>query len=260
MTESRKTVKLLAPELDAGVFSKYFYSIEPLARIVHDTLRNFTFISTVVVLVCLLVLANVKATALVLISVMTIEIIVLGSLHFFDLQFNMMTSIMLIVGVGLCVDFSAHSAHAFLHSKKQNGHAKARDALDTVGISIWNGAFSSVLAMLPMCLCKSYFVKTWWRVITLVIMLGIYYGLCVVPVLLTLFEDEEGAVGGDFSDWTFLMPVEEGEIGEEESGDERHVAGNGSRTNDGGKRQGEEGGGIQLTELGKGRGNHFPLG
>ena len=69
----------------------------------------------------------------------------------------------------------------------------------------------------PMCLCKSYFVSTWWRVITLVIMLGIYYGLCVVPVLLTLFDDEEGAAGGDFSDWTLLMPVEEGGIGEEEN-------------------------------------------
>ena len=165
MIASRKKVKEIAPIYDPGVFSKYFFSIEPLARIVPDTLRNFTFISTVVVLVCLLVLANIKATALVLVSVMTIEVIVLGSLHFFDLQFNMMTSIMLIVGVGLCVDFSAHSAHAFLHSKKTTGHAKARDALDTVGISIWNGAFSSVLAMLPMALCKSYFVSTWWRVI-----------------------------------------------------------------------------------------------
>jgi len=255
MIDSRKMVRELAPVFDPGVFSKYFFSIEPLARIVPDTLRNFTFISTVVVLVCLLVLANVKATALVLISVMTIEIIVLGSLHFFDLQFNMMTSIMLIVGVGLCVDFSAHSAHAFLHSKERSGHAKARDALDTVGISIWNGAFSSVLAMLPMCLCKSYFVSTWWRVITLVITLGIYYGLCVVPVLLTLFDDEEGAAGGDFSDWTLLMPVEEGGIGEEENADERFMGQNCSRINGTGERQ-EEGGGIQLTELGKGRGDN----
>ncbi|GMH53023.1 hypothetical protein TL16_g01360 [Triparma laevis f. inornata] len=207
MIKIREAAWNISPELEPRIYTRYFFSIEPLSTIVPDTMKNFAFISSVVVIVCLVVLANVRATLLVLLSVMTIEIIVLGSLHFFDLQFNQMTSIMLIVGVGLCVDFSAHSAHAFLHSKKGSGHEKARDALETVGISIWNGAFSSILAMLPMCICKSYFVLTWWRVISLVISLGIFYGLCVVPVLLTIFDDEEE----DMSDWTILEPEAEGD-------------------------------------------------
>ena len=203
MVRKRKEVKEIAPGLNPSLFTKYFYSIEALSTIVPDTLRNFSIISGVVLLVCLIVLANIKATFLVLGSVMTIELIVLGSLHFFEMHFNMMTSIMLIVGVGLCVDFSAHSAHAFLHSKKHGAHDKVRDALDTVGVSIWNGAFSSILAMLPMYVCKSYFVQTWWRVISLVITLGIYYGLCVIPVMLTLFDDDDV---DDFSDWTIVSP------------------------------------------------------
>ncbi|GMH96973.1 hypothetical protein TrVE_jg4543 [Triparma verrucosa] len=205
MIKTRNELKEIAPNLDAKLYTRYFFSIEPLATIVPDTMKNFAFISSVVVLVCLVVLANVRATVLVLMSVMTIEVIVLGSLHFFGLQFNQMTSIMLIVGVGLCVDFSAHSAHAFLHSKKSSAHDKARDALESVGISIWNGAFSSLLAMLPMCICKSYFVLTWWRVISLVISLGIFYGLCVVPVLLTIFDDDEH----DMSEWTILEPEDD---------------------------------------------------
>mmetsp|Transcript_7952 Transcript_7952/g.15993 ORF Transcript_7952/g.15993 Transcript_7952/m.15993 type:complete len:1059 (+) Transcript_7952:127-3303(+) len=203
METKRREIKEIAPALNPSLFAKYFFSIDPLSTIVTDTLGNFTIISCVVLLVCLVILANVKATVLVLASVMTIEIIVLGSLHFFGMHFNMMTSIMLIVGVGLCVDFSAHSAHAFLHSKEHNPHDKVRDALDNVGISIWNGAFSSILAMLPMSLCKSYFVTTWWRVISLVIVLGIFYGLCVVPVLLTIFDDEDE---NDLSDWTIVSP------------------------------------------------------
>ncbi|GMH52187.1 hypothetical protein TrRE_jg9523 [Triparma retinervis] len=204
MNRKRKEVKEISSGLDVSVFTRYFYSIEALSSIVPDTLRNFSVISVVVLMVCLIVLANIKATLLVLTSVVTIEIIVLGSLHFFGMHFNMMTSIMLIVGVGLCVDFSAHSAHAFLHSRKDAPHDKVRDALDTVGVSIWNGAFSSILAMLPMCLCQSYFVTTWWRVISLVIALGIFYGLCVVPVLLTLFDDDDD--DGGTSDWTIVSP------------------------------------------------------
>jgi predicted RND superfamily exporter protein len=66
---------------------------------------------------------------------MSIEMMVLGSLHFIGLQFNMMSSIMLIVGVGLCVDFSAHTTHAFLHSRETTPQGKARDALRYVRCS-----------------------------------------------------------------------------------------------------------------------------
>ena len=190
MIDKRQEVLEIAPNLQPALYNKYFFMIEPLTNIVAETLKNFSIISVVVIIVCMLVLANVKATALVIGSVITIELIVLGSLHFFGLEFNMVSSIMLIVGVGLCVDFSAHSAHAFLHSKKRRPHEKVRDALDKVGISIWNGAFSTLLAMLPMSICKSYFITTWWKCISLVIILGIFYGLYVIPVLLTIFDDE----------------------------------------------------------------------
>ena len=223
MLATRKTLLEIAPAATPAIFTGYFFAIEPLASIVPDTLRNFAVILTVVAAITLLVLANVKATLLVLAAVMSIEMMVLGSLHFLDLQFNMMSSIMLIVGVGLCVDFSAHSTHAFLHSPEPTGHGKARDALRTVGPSIWNGAFSSVAAMFPMALCKSYMVLTWWRMITVVIGLGIWFGLCVVPVVLTVFDDGDD---GDDEGWN------EGQEGERGGGKYGVVRGDDERNAD----------------------------
>jgi predicted RND superfamily exporter protein len=225
MQDVRAKLIELAPAFQPRLFTGYFFAIEPLATIVPDTLSNFALILTVVIVVCLLVLANVRATVLVLTAVMAIEMMVIGSLHFFDLQFNMMSSIMLIVGVGLCVDFSAHTTHAFLHSTKITPHGKARDALRNVGLSIWNGAFSSIAAMLPMCLCKSYMVLTWWRMITLVVALGIWFGLIVIPVLLTLFDDfDEEYSKGDYGEISENREIEisfdMGRIKEEEGENE----------------------------------------
>ena len=226
MLNTRKELKEIGTVSDPTVYTGYFFAIEPLSTIVSSTLQNFVLILSVVTLVCLLVLANVKATMLVLTAVMSIEMMVLGSLHFLDLQFNMMSSIMLIVGVGLCVDFSAHTTHAFLHSTERTPHGKARDALRNVGLSIWNGAFSSIAAMMPMGLCKSYMVLTWWRMITLVISLGIWFGLCVVPVMLTLFDDDDGVSYGlvDGEGGAFDMrAVWEEEEEEEEEGEEEEL-------------------------------------
>ena len=117
--------------------------------------------------------------------------ILVGSLPYYGLQFNMMTSINLIIGIGLCVDFSAHMGHAFLHSKSTGGHKKVVDAFHKVGLSIWNGAFSTFLALAPMVWCRSYIALLFWKMTTTVIVLGIYFGLCVLPVILAMFE------GGD---------------------------------------------------------------
>ena len=57
-------------------------------------------------------------------------------------------------------------------------------------------------------------------------------------------------MGGDFSDWTILMPVDEGEIGEEEAWDETKPKANEGR---GGSKVGP-GEGIELSNMnGRGR-------
>ena len=42
---------------------------------------------------------------------------VMGYMHFWGLTIDVVTSIIVIISIGLCVDYSAHIAHAFLTSK-----------------------------------------------------------------------------------------------------------------------------------------------
>ena len=184
----RHGASVLGPEFAPRVYSGYFFTIEPLSMILKTTLQNFVLIVFVVSVICIVVLANVKVALLVVSAVVTIELILVGALPYYSLDFNMMTSINLIVAVGLCVDFSAHMAHAFLHSPSTGGHARAVDAFDKVGLSIWNGAFSTFLSLLPMTFCQSYIALLFFKMTSTVIVLGIFFGLCVVPICLVSLD------------------------------------------------------------------------
>ena len=54
---------------------------------------------------------------LVMVCVFMTLIDVMGYMHFWGLTIDVVTSIIVIISIGLCVDYSAHIAHAFLTGK-----------------------------------------------------------------------------------------------------------------------------------------------
>jgi len=43
-----------------------------------------------------------------------------------------------------------------------------------------------------MAMCKSYILVLFWKMISTVLVLGIFFGLCVVPVVLTIVDGDWG--------------------------------------------------------------------
>ena len=121
MLNIRENMISLAPGLDPHVYARYFFSIEPLSTLVQSTINSFSLMLLVVIFVCMVILGDVAVASVVVGSVLVIEVIMLGAISYFGYEFNMMTAVNLIVSVGLCVDFSAHVAHAFLHARGGGG-------------------------------------------------------------------------------------------------------------------------------------------
>lgn len=61
-------------------------------------------------------------------------------MHYAGLTFNVVTCIVVVMAVGLAVDYSAHVMRAYLIS---NGtyHERAVKALEHIGGAVWNGIF-----------------------------------------------------------------------------------------------------------------------
>ena len=51
---------------------------------------------------------------LLMVTPLLLQVDVMGCMHFWGLTIDVVSSVLVIVSTGLCVDFSVHIAHAFL--------------------------------------------------------------------------------------------------------------------------------------------------
>ena len=62
----------------------------------------------------LILLADIWGSIVVMICVTMTLVDVMGYMHFWGLTIDVVSSVIIIISIGLCVDYSAHIAHAFL--------------------------------------------------------------------------------------------------------------------------------------------------
>ena len=61
-----------------------------------------------------LVTANIIVTGFILLCVALVDLFLLGLLTFWNVTFNSVTVVNIVIAIGLAVDYSAHIGHAYL--------------------------------------------------------------------------------------------------------------------------------------------------
>jgi len=110
------------------------------------------------------VTGSLPVTILVVMSVVLVDVFLLGLVHFWDLTMNSIVTVFLVIGLGLSVDYSAHIAHTYLTveppkemtTAMQKRHYKASVAISSMGSSVIHGGFSTFLAVCTLSMAKSY--------------------------------------------------------------------------------------------------------
>jgi hypothetical protein len=171
--------------LDAFPFFRAFLYFDGLALMEGETIRNICVAGLCVFLVSVVMLGDVVAAFLVLSMIGLVDICILGYMSHWNLDFNSVTAINLVLAVGLAVDYSAHITHSFLVSKG-SGLERAKHAVDHIGASVFNGAFSTFLAVLPLGLSKSYVFQVFFKMWFMIVIFGTYFGIIVLPLVLRL--------------------------------------------------------------------------
>ena len=79
-------------------------------------------------------------------------------------------------------------------------HGQVREALADIGPAVFNGGFSTFLAFILLANSKSHVFSTFFKVFFLVIVFGLFNGLLLLPVMLSLVGPaaySQQAEGGD---------------------------------------------------------------
>uniref|UniRef100_A0A6U4II24 SSD domain-containing protein n=2 Tax=Phaeomonas parva TaxID=124430 RepID=A0A6U4II24_9STRA len=173
------------PELDAIAFSFPFVFFEGLAIVYEETIRNVLLALVVVFIVALIFLADLSAALIVLINIAVVDVCLLGFIHWFGMHINMVIAINVLLAIGLTVDYSAHIAHAYMHTSGTRDE-RARKALEHIGVSVFNGGATTFIATLALAFARTYVFQVFFRCFVLIVLFGQFFGVIVLPVVLSL--------------------------------------------------------------------------
>jgi multidrug efflux pump subunit AcrB len=110
---------------------------------------------------------------------------VIGVMHFWGLTLDTVSCVILVIAIGLCVDYSAHIGHTFM-TLKGSRLVRARVTLKEIGPAVFHGGFSTFLAFILLSGSDSYVFSTFFKVFFCVVLFGMFHGIVFLPVLLSL--------------------------------------------------------------------------
>jgi len=175
--------------------SKVYAAWETDEIIGHELWRNVGLAMICVFVVTMLLLCNIQICLMVIMIVVFTLTDIIGFLHFWHITIDIISCVNIVLAIGLCVDYSVHIGHAFMVAKGTR-QEKAVQAISSIGPAVFNGGFTTFLALVLCSFSSSHVFITFFKVFALTVVFGLFHGLIMFPVVLSLL----GPVDKDPSD------------------------------------------------------------
>lgn len=137
-----------------------------------------------------------------------------GFMQRWGLTLDLVSCIALQLAVGLCVDYAAHIGHTFLTISHGNRNQRSLETVLHIGAAVLYGGGSTILSLSMLSGSQAYTYRTFFKIFLLVILLGLFHGLVLLPVILSLvgpppysgFIDEVKKLPGDIEKEMLPIP------------------------------------------------------
>ena len=107
-------------------------------------------------------------------------------MYFWGMKIDITTGLFLIVVTGLAVDYATHIAHSFMVTNLPSRNERIKRTLLEMGPPVFKGGFSTFLAFALLGFSKTPIFVAVFRVFILLVLFGMYNGLVLLPVVLSL--------------------------------------------------------------------------
>lgn len=107
-------------------------------------------------------------------------------MHHLGLILDMVTYIALQLSIGLCIDYAAHIGHMFLTIEAGTRNERALKTVTSIGAAVLYGGGSTFLALSVLSIAKTYSYRAFFMVNTLIIIFGLFHGVVLLPVILSI--------------------------------------------------------------------------
>ena len=172
-----------------GVFVSavpYIY-FDQFRIITGELIQNFGLTLICVLIISSIVLVRPQLLFTVVVVIVLIYVDLLGSIDVWSLQLNSISTINLVMAVGLVVDYSAHIAHSFgVQDPSLSRNVRAELCMREMGPSVALGCFTTFLGIVPLAFASSEVFRVFFKMFFSIIVLGATHGLVLMPVILSI--------------------------------------------------------------------------
>jgi len=216
MTYLRKNVTEILGD-KAFPYSFQFLYWEETGVIGKELVSNLISCGAVIIIMIMAMIPHPRIAPFVIFGIVYSVVVLVGFMHWWDITVSGVSTIYILISVGLAVDYSAHIAHMFVASNGTSSERSIR-ALKRIGPSVFNAICSTLLAVMVLGFSKSYIFRVFFKALFLTILFGGSVGLWLLPVLLSIFggdkegKGEDNAGGHDSPRNSTVKPAKTGDV------------------------------------------------
>ncbi|XP_062408321.1 patched domain-containing protein 3-like [Sardina pilchardus] len=193
ITSSEKEKKMLENfrntrndcQLSVEVYHPTFIYYDQYVVITAITIQTVVVVAVVMLIISLLLIPSPFCALWVTFAIASVIMGVIGFMTYCGVSLDSISMINLIICIGFAVDYSAHISYAFVSSPKTNANEKVVEALSSLGYPILQGALSTLAGIVVLSVSRSYIFRTFFVIMSLVILFGLLHGVAFIPVFLS---------------------------------------------------------------------------
>ncbi|XP_067118254.1 patched domain-containing protein 3-like [Centruroides vittatus] len=177
-----------AASLPVTVHNFWWIDYEQLLVAEKLTIQSIVIAASTVVLVFFLFMPNLACVICIMFNIVSIQICILGYMAFWNVTLNPVSVIILIVSIGLSVDYSAHISYSYLEAKKSSIEDRIKHCLFASAMPIIQGTLSTFFSVMVTVFIPSYIFLSFFKIMFLLVVFSFLHGLFIIPVFLSFMH------------------------------------------------------------------------
>jgi len=203
------SVPLVGGDPAPFAFGYLYMNYEQYKMIEDEAFRNIGLACLAIFIMTTLLIPHPAVSLPVFCCVVATICDIVGYMYFWGMKIDSVTVVMLIVSLGLAIDYSAHIGVSYLHQTTGTSSEAVVTALREMGTSVVHGATSTFLAIVVLAGSNSYVFSSFFKQLFLATVLGVAHGVLLLPVLLSLIAPTPRPLSRSVYSTDDVKPVEQ---------------------------------------------------
>ncbi|XP_023229415.1 patched domain-containing protein 3-like isoform X2 [Centruroides sculpturatus] len=167
-------------------FRFMFYELS--LNILSNCIKSISCAAAIVILLFLLFTPNVLFLISVAITIVSIQIGLIGYMSLWNVTVNTPALVILVVCTGFCVDYTVHTSYAYINCKNKIANEKIKSCLYHAGYPVIQACISTVLGVSVLYFGPLETYVSIFKIVTLMVIFAAFHSLFLLPVIFSLLD------------------------------------------------------------------------